>query len=164
MRRFASRVEVDAYLDAERIECLECGRRFAFLQPHLLRAHGIGADEYRARHEIPAGAPLAGRSYREQHAQKMRRMQATGALTYDHLPDATAAARKAGRPAKTAPDAAEHARRLLRVRPQDATRLPPGARLADGRDADRAREYQRARRALLAGDPRPMAAYRDKYR
>ncbi|WP_373880365.1 hypothetical protein, partial [Martelella alba] len=26
------------------IECLECGRKFSFLPPHLRRAHGMTAD------------------------------------------------------------------------------------------------------------------------
>lgn len=48
----------------------------------------------------------------------MRRMLADGRITLDHLPETVEAARA-------------------------ATRLPAGAKRADGRDADHAREYQR---------------------
>ncbi len=36
---------------------------------------------------------------------------------------------------------------MTELRPGDAHKLPPGAKRADGRDADKAREAQRRRRA-----------------
>ncbi|MFE4397918.1 MULTISPECIES: MucR family transcriptional regulator [Streptomycetaceae] len=40
------------------VTCLECGRRFRSLAPHLVRAHGTSAAGYRAGHALPAGAAL----------------------------------------------------------------------------------------------------------
>lgn len=77
--------------------CLECGKRFAFLPPHLGRAHGMTSDDYRDRFNIPAGMPLAGTEYRALHREKIRRLQRDGTLDYSHLPDAEKAARRAGR-------------------------------------------------------------------
>lgn len=163
MRQFATRGEVDAYLAAERIECLECGRRFAFLPVHLIRGHGLDPDEYRQRHGLPALTPLAGLSYRAAHAEKMRRLQANGSIDYSHLPRATAAAQDAPRPPKQPVDAQRQRDLLQRVRPERLQRLPPGVKNAQGRDMDRAREYRQARDALLRGDAALMNAYRQKW-
>lgn len=129
---------------AMKITCLICGKSFDFLPPHLSRTHGVSANEYRAEHQIPAGQPLCSESYSRVHAEKIRRMQATGALTYEHLQDATDAARTAGRGARTADDLEQQSARAKTIQ---RNQLSPGARRADGRDADRARETQRARRA-----------------
>lgn len=163
-RQFQTRAEVDAYLAHEKIECLECGQRFAFLGNHLRRVHGISADEYRIAWGLPATVPLAGTAYRAAHAEKIRRMQAEGTLTYDHLPAAVEAARHAGRTPKSEMDARAQSERVAQLRPVDAHRLPPGARRADGKNADRVREYQRAYRARLAGDELPMIEYMRKWR
>ncbi|MGY3676681.1 hypothetical protein ACVWXU_000304 [Streptomyces sp. TE33382] len=40
------------------VTCLTCGRRFRSLGPHLTRAHRTTAAEYRAEHQLPAGAAL----------------------------------------------------------------------------------------------------------
>lgn len=40
------------------ITCLECDRRLRNLGPHLVRAHGLDAVAYRARHDLPATAAL----------------------------------------------------------------------------------------------------------
>jgi hypothetical protein len=126
-----------------KIICLICGREFAFLPPHLTRAHGASVDDYRTEYQIPAGQPLCSSDYSAAHAAKMRRMQAAGDLTYDHLPAAVDAARHAGRGQRTGDDLQAQADRARAIPRQQ---LPPGAKRADGRDADRAREYQRRRR------------------
>jgi hypothetical protein len=36
-----------------RLECLECGRSFRLLPPHLGSIHGLSAAEYRQRHRLP---------------------------------------------------------------------------------------------------------------
>ena len=71
-------------------------------------------------------------------------MQVAGALTYEHLEDATNAAKLAGRGNRTQSDLERQAQ-LAKTIPRK--QLPPGARRADGRDADKAREAQRRRRA-----------------
>lgn len=141
---FTSKAQVEKYLSHDEIECLECGRRFEFLPAHIKRAHGLSAAEYREKFNLPAGTPLAGRAYRDMHRRKLAALVNSGRLTYEHLPTAVEAAREAVRAPRTDFDLAaqtEHAKNIRRKQ------LPPGARRADGRDADRAREYQREYRA-----------------
>lgn len=52
----------------ERIVCRECGRAFIFLAPHLRVAHGMTANEYRARWDIPKHVALAS----AEHSQNCR--------------------------------------------------------------------------------------------
>ncbi|WP_145984769.1 MULTISPECIES: MucR family transcriptional regulator [Methylobacterium] len=99
--------------------CRICGRGFRFLPPHLRHAHQISTADYRRQYGIQASERLADDSYREMSAERMRLMLADGRVTLDHLPKAVEAACA-------------------------VTRLPPGAKRADGRNADHAREYQRA--------------------
>lgn len=42
-----------------KIKCLECGKYFSFLAPHLVKIHQINAREYRKRWNIPLHIPLA---------------------------------------------------------------------------------------------------------
>ena len=93
------------------IKCLLCGREFKFLGSHLRLAHGTNAAEYRAAFGIPAGQALASEEYCNSHSVKIRRMQAAGSLTYEHLPAATEALRALGEGAS---------RMELRVHPSDA--------------------------------------------
>ncbi len=37
----------------EKIKCLECGKEFSFLAPHLSKAHQMNARQYRERWGIP---------------------------------------------------------------------------------------------------------------
>lgn len=133
--------------DPDTIKCLICGRALKFLPPHLRRAHGLSADEYRVQYDLPAGLPLAGESYREVHRRKMARMHAAGALTYDHLPRAVEASRSATDRPKRGASRIKQIATISATKPWEVRQLPPGAKRADGRDADRAREYQRKRRA-----------------
>lgn len=127
-----------------------CGKEFDFLPPHLRRTHGISADDYREAYDIPAGAPLASDAYRQAHADKIRRMQADGRITYEHLPDAVAKSRDAkDRPKRGAVREKQRAT-INAAKPWAKTQLPPGAKRADGRDADKAREYQRQYRKRTA--------------
>lgn len=137
---FKSRNEVDKYCQHEQIECLECGRWYSFLPPHLHRTHGMTADEYRERHNLPASAPLAGSTYREAHRAKIKRQVASGGLNYQHLAQATEAAKTAGRGKLRDYDQQDRANRAANIKHDQ---LPAGAKRADGRDADHAREYQR---------------------
>lgn len=129
-----------------KIKCKICSKEFDFLPTHLRKTHAISADEYRDSYQIPAGVPLCSNSYSKKHAEKIAHMQKTGALTYDHLPDAVAAASTSGRGNITDDTRATRSDRIAQVRPWAVNQLPPGAKRADGRDADRARESQRERR------------------
>lgn len=143
-RPIASAEELAAYLAGDEIECLECGRRFQSLGNHLRRAHQVAPTEYRQRWGIPALAPLAGQAVRATRAAVMRAAIADGRLNYAHLPRATEEASDAGRGIRAEWERRQQAERAASI-PHD--QLPPGARRADGRDADVAREYQRRRRA-----------------
>lgn len=132
---------------SEKIKCLICGKIFDFLAPHLNRTHKISASEYKEEFDLPAGLPLASGEYRLKHADKIRRMQVTGQITYGHLPEATDLARLAEPRPKTRADAAAQIVRLNKVKPWAKNQLPPGAKRADGRDAEKARAYQISYRA-----------------
>lgn len=161
--QFTAREEVTAYLAGDRIQCLDSERWFEFLPPHL-RSHGTNAADYRDRWGIPAGAALAGVEWREAAAARALALRVAGVIgSPEHLARATEAARTAARPTHRVTAAVEPVRLALRrVRPWDATLLPPGSVTANGRDADRVREYQRAYRARGAGNPEPMRLYRLK--
>ena len=160
-RPFTSRVQVEQYLADDRLVCLECGRRYAFLPAHLTRTHDLSAAQYRERWGLPAGTPLAGRAYREQHSARVTSAIARGEFAPAHQRATTAAAGKR-RGRRVAWERAEQAERMRQHAP--APTLATGATRADGRDAERARAYQRARRAMLRGDCTLMDQYRDAYR
>lgn len=160
---FTSLAELDAYIAGNMIECLECGRHFKSLATHIPRVHGMSHDDYRDKWGIPRRYPLAGQSTRAVLSNQMRDMIATGRVTHDHLPGAVEKSRDASRRRKSPVDAALQSTRVADCRPGDHHHLPPGAKRAGGRDADRAREYQRAYRALKNGDDGPMQRYREFY-
>ena len=125
------------------IQCLECGRWFPSIGSHLHRIHGMTAREYRERHDLPKSHKLAGRAIREAQSVQTRRMIADGTMNND--PGAASeAARNAGRGYRTRADLAAQAE-IARAIPH-AT-IPNGGKRADGRDAVKAREAQRRRRA-----------------
>lgn len=61
----------------DKIKCLECGKYFSFLAPHLNKTHQISARQYRERWGIPLQAPLASaehsRQCRENVLRRIRR-------------------------------------------------------------------------------------------
>jgi len=147
MRRpFSSAEAVAHYLDADEIECLECGRLFQFLPRHIKKMHAMTAVSYRLKWGLPSSEGLAGRAYRAQQSAKMSRMIAGGMIVPAHA-KATEAARASGTRRKVDWQAVLHSADVGAARPGDHSRLPPGAKRTDGRDADRAREYQRQYRA-----------------
>lgn len=154
---------MDVYLTGDTIQCLICERWFRSLGRHLRIAHGTSADGYRALFTIPAGTALAGRNTREMLSAQAKQMHANGTLDGQHLLQASAAAVQAGRGERVVWERAEQSTRAATVRPGDTRLIPVGQARADGRDATRARAYQQARRALLAGDPEPMRRYREDH-
>ncbi|MBM2884080.1 MucR family transcriptional regulator [Chromobacterium phragmitis] len=146
-----------------KITCLECGKPFDVLSPHLRRAHGMSSDDYRERFQLPRGEPLVSSEVSETRRRLLLDMVADGRVQRPDQAELTAAARGAGRPDKTPEDKRRHRAIIQQRRPGDHARLPDGAKRADGRNADRAREYQQAYRALRAGDSGPMEQYRRKY-
>lgn len=163
-RPIRSREDVARYLDHERIECLECGRRYAFLPTHLTRAHDMTAAEYREAHSLPAGTPLAGKRYREEGRRRIHERHQAGDSSFASPEVAAKASRAASETGR-----GERPEWLREKQRQIAARIGPkpkhqvGATSPTGRDLVRAREYQQARRAQLAGDPAPMQRYRERF-
>lgn len=141
---FASRTGVDAYLNGEDIECLLCGRRFLILSgKHLKSIHGISSAEYRKMFCIPAGRALAGSIYRQQRSEIAHNLHVSGRINANPQM-ASDAARDSGRGQRVAWDLAEQGERAAKI---DHPQIPSGGKRADGRDALRAREYQRKYRS-----------------
>ena len=55
--------------DGERVRCHICGRMYLFLGNHVVRAHSVSADEYRAIFGLNRGTGLAGPAYQAQARQ-----------------------------------------------------------------------------------------------
>ena len=79
-RPFETREEVLAYHKREKIPCLECGKLLIFLPRHIWFVHGIRADEYRVKWNIPKHIALAGISYLEKQSEYMKARIAKGKL------------------------------------------------------------------------------------
>jgi predicted transcriptional regulator len=47
----------------DKLTCLECGMKLKVLTRHLLSAHGLDADAYRAKHGLPADDPMVAANY-----------------------------------------------------------------------------------------------------
>ncbi|MEX0549009.1 MucR family transcriptional regulator [Raoultella terrigena] len=94
---FKTRAEAEAYISGDKLECLECGKRFVLLEKHLRVAHSMTSEEYKQKYNIPVSIPLAGAGYREKQRLKMLRMQENGSIDYSHLGKASEKARTAGR-------------------------------------------------------------------
>lgn len=163
VKEIKNRQDVTEYLAGDKIQCLECGKMFQMLGTHLLKMHGMTAAEYRERFNLPAETPLAGRAYRQAHRDKMNRLIKDGIVTHWHLTDAVEKARTAGRGERREFDLSEQKERMKRNSHYQERTLPPGSKRADGRDADRFREYQRASRAKKKGDSSLMIRYLEKY-
>jgi predicted transcriptional regulator len=50
------------------VVCLECGSRGKVLRRHLMNAHGLSVQEYRARWNLPADHPMTAPAYSEQRS------------------------------------------------------------------------------------------------
>ncbi|UQI41913.1 MucR family transcriptional regulator [Vreelandella venusta] len=182
---FETNEELEAYTGGPQIQCLECGKWFKSLATHLPRTHGMSHAEYRQKWGIPKRFALAGTATREKLSEQLKEAISKGKFTYDHLDSAVEAARTAGRGQKTPLDKKRQSEMVSTIRPGDHSILPSGSKRADGRDADRAREYQKQRRAqtkpkwsesperrkeaneawlaLQEGDPMPLFRYTIRY-
>jgi len=58
--------------EANRVQCLDCGRWYRLLGNHLRQAHGITVAEYQAEFELPASRGLVPEDLREQMAARAR--------------------------------------------------------------------------------------------
>jgi hypothetical protein len=147
----------DAPVRPDDVQCLLCGKWGPFLGTHIKRVHGLTAAEYRQRFDLRAREGIASASYRARKKEAARGLIETGVLCYDHLPRAVEAARHAGRRMSPSARDAQKAS-VAEARPGDHSRLPPGAKRRDGRDAAWARIAQERRRAIQAEQARRDAA------
>ncbi|EAO9157892.1 hypothetical protein AA14_24360 [Salmonella enterica] len=51
--------------EADKIICLECGKYFNFLAPHINKTHQMTLMQYRERWKIPKQNPLASTTHRQ---------------------------------------------------------------------------------------------------
>ncbi|MGP3938431.1 MucR family transcriptional regulator [Streptomyces sp. 6N106] len=70
--------------DGTQVLCHECGKRYRMLPTHLLRAHGLTADQYRLAHGIAPRQPL-------ESASTNAKKTANGYRVYEQRPDIRAA-------------------------------------------------------------------------
>lgn len=71
---------IQEYDEDGRLICLDCGRPFRLLAPHLARAHGTNTAQYREAHQLPRTLSLRAASLSEQARQQ-------GASRYRQRPD-----------------------------------------------------------------------------
>lgn len=159
---FETNAELDDYFSDSRIQCLECGKRFANLTLHLASHHMTAAD-YREKWAIPAGRGLVGSATRDKLQSSTSRRWVNGDLTGEHLADAAKHIDYGNRANRVTASDRHHRERLEKAKPWTKNQLPAGSTAAGGRDAVRRREYQRAYRAQRDGDDSLMIAYRAKY-
>jgi predicted transcriptional regulator len=56
------------------VVCLECGQRAKVLRRHLMTAHGLRVEEYRARWHLPSHHPMTARAYSERRSAMARQI------------------------------------------------------------------------------------------
>lgn len=81
--------EVDGVL-----QCLECGRWYRALGPHVVQGEGLDLDTYRERHGLPATLPLAAADLRERWRTQTKQRRERGELPTSIDPEVSAAARR----------------------------------------------------------------------
>jgi predicted transcriptional regulator len=59
-------VSVRASIKPEHIVCMECGAKQRMLKRHLMTAHGMTPDQYRADYGLPREYPMVAPNYSEQ--------------------------------------------------------------------------------------------------
>lgn len=62
-------VSIRASVKPDTIACLECGSKHKMLKRHLLTAHDMTPDEYRARWNLPGDYPMVARDYSAKRAE-----------------------------------------------------------------------------------------------
>ena len=161
-RKFETEEQIHQYLEGEKIQCLECGKWFLSFSTHLPRMHGMSANDYRDKYDLPRSTPLAGQSTRQTLSSQMLAMREEGIVNDDHLAEAARKIDYSKMAAKKQVSVAKQKAATSKAR-WGKNRYKPGAKNETGKDMDRRREYQRAYRALMKGDSAPMRRYREKH-
>lgn len=84
--RFTSSVDVDAYLNVDKIVCLMCGRAFKSVGNHLL-VHNITVRDYQEKYNLPFDRGLSGIARTEALADHLKKRIESGELDLSHLTD-----------------------------------------------------------------------------
>jgi hypothetical protein len=61
---------IQEYSEDGRLICLDCGRPFALLAPHLAQAHGTNTAQYREAHDLPRRLSLRAAALSERARQQ----------------------------------------------------------------------------------------------
>lgn len=61
-------VSIRSSVQPDHIICLEDGKRAKMLKGHLMRAHGMTPDEYRAKWNLPSTYPLVAPNYSKERS------------------------------------------------------------------------------------------------
>lgn len=65
-------VPIKKSLSDEELICLECGKAFKSIKRHLLSAHGLRPQEYRAKWDLPHDYPMVAPAYAERRSNIAR--------------------------------------------------------------------------------------------
>jgi predicted transcriptional regulator len=65
-------VSVRSSVKPDHLVCLACGQKNKMLRRHLVVAHGMTPEEYRAAYELPKTYPMVAPNYSEQRADLAR--------------------------------------------------------------------------------------------
>jgi len=67
-------VSVRRSIQNDHLVCLEDGRKFKSLKRHLKSEHGLSAEQYREKWNLPASYPMVAPAYAEERARLAREM------------------------------------------------------------------------------------------
>ncbi len=67
-------VPIDKSVKRNEIICLECGKGQKMLKRHLTAAHGLTAEEYRARWGLAGDYPLVAPNYAKQRSEMAKKL------------------------------------------------------------------------------------------
>ncbi len=67
-------VAINTSVKRNEIICLECGNGHKMLKRHLTSAHGVTAEEYRARWELGRDYPLVAPNYAKQRSELAKKL------------------------------------------------------------------------------------------
>lgn len=110
-KKITSLDDVAEYTRHDLIECLECGKWFPFLPVHINRIHQIDTTDYKIKHDLPAGTPLAGVTFRQIHRNKLNKLIEEGVIDHHHLPDAVEKAQQYWRGQRASYELKQHGER-----------------------------------------------------
>ena len=80
---FEDKVDLIAYIDGDKIKCLECGRWFRGLGTHIVQAHDMTAADYKQKHGIPQKVGLVGTETRQIKASLTKSLHNSGKLSVE---------------------------------------------------------------------------------